>query len=799
MKHFTRLIVLLCLIPALAALPVKAQSALPTLQVRPAFDGNFKYGEWLPLTAEIENPGGDLEAELQVSVANGSYAVVYNRPVELPAGAHKIVPVYVLANNFSRVLEVRLVSGSRLLASQTLNVHPQPNITYLVGILSPQRGAIALLNGVELGVPPRAKLLVDLSLDDLPERAEGLASFDLLIFNDLDTSRLSAAQSEALLGWVQRGGRLVIGGGGNAALSLSGLPQVLRPLEASGALEVNASALGGLARFTGTDAPQAPGSFLLAAGELDPQARILAGDAARPLLVERKVHKGAVDWCALDLSASPFEGWSGALAFWQTLVSPGTAYPADMPQDMSLRQLRSGSMYGALTNIPSLDLPSVRSLSILLALYVLLVGPVNYLVLRRLRRLHLAWVSIPVLTVLFAAGAFAIGYSLRGNDLVLNKIAVVEAQPHGPARVTTYIGLFSPRRQAYNIEVKGEGLVSPGEQYYDMSVMPQLEMNIQQSNPSLVRGLAVNQWSMQSLMSEDSWADFGSLSGDLRLKGDTLTGSVRNDTRQTLKDAVLAVNHRFQKLGDLAPGQEVQIDLGLANLNKDWNMSPSLSYSLFPDMYVSSKPAPRQSLLRTNIIDNIIDSGSGAVLSASSVRGLRGAVLFGWIDQVPPEASVRGQRITQVGTGLAYALFDIQFPDAERVEVPPGLIPGRLLESSSGMGWCASSAVTSAFMDGTTTTFEFDLSQAAQNLRIESLTFSIQRDNTMSTINELSFYDWQRGDWSSVDHQQASTVVVEDAAALVSPTGSVRVRLSNQAGNPSCFILDLGFAGQRQQ
>ncbi len=806
MKRSYRLIplLLLILIPLLGVFPARAQSAAVTMSARAAFGGNFKYGEWLPLWAEIENPGPDLEAELQVNVASGMYSIFYNRAVSLPSGARKRVPVYVLPNNFSRVLEVRLVSGNQLLATTRINLLPQSNFTYLAGILSSQRGAIALLNGIQLNTPQRPKVIVDISLDDLPERAEGLASFDLLVLNDVDTSRLSAEQAAALQGWVQRGGRLVIGGGAGAARTLAGLPAALRPVSAPGSLEVGAAALAGLGRFASTDAPQSPGSFVLALGTPADDARLLAGDSTRPLLVERRAHNGAVDWCALDLAAAPFEGWSGTLAFWQALAAPGSAFPLDLPQDMSVRQMRSGSMYGALTNIPSLDLPSVRSLSILLVAYVLLVGPVNYLTLRRLKRLHLAWISIPALTVLFAAAAFGIGFSLRGNDLVLNKIAIIEVLPDGPARVNSYIGLFSPRRQAYSIEVKDDGLVSPGEQYYyDMGAPPQREMTIQQGNPTLVSGLAVNQWSMQSLMSEDTWADFGALTGDLRLEGDTLRGTVRNDTPYPLRDAVLAVNRRFQRLGDLAPGQEVAVELGLANLNKDWNMSPSLSYGLYPEMFMSSRQPPRHIMLKVNILDTLLESGPVSLMSAASFGAgagrMRSALLFGWIEQTIPDVSVRGQRITQVGTGLAYAQLDIRLPGEGRVAVPPGLAPGRLLESSSGMGWCTSAAVASAFMDNTQVVFEYDLPLEASTMRLETLTLNIQRDNSVSNIKSLEVYDWQREQWSSVDHRQASQIIIQDAANLVSPLGKVRVRLANELGNPSCFIVDLGWSGQRAQ
>ena len=78
-----------------------------------------------------------------------------------------------------------------------------------------------------------------------------------------------------------------------------------------------------------------------------------------------------------------------------------------------------------LSNLPSLDIPSVRALGVLLILYIVIVGPVNFLLLKLKNKLHFAWVTIPTLTVLFALGAFGLAYSLRGNDIMINKLSVI--------------------------------------------------------------------------------------------------------------------------------------------------------------------------------------------------------------------------------------------------------------------------------------------------------------------------------------------------------------------------------------
>ncbi len=196
-------------------------------------------------------------------------------------------------------------------------------------------------------------------------------------------------------------------------------------------------------------------------GELAPESQVNAGTSDLPLVIERGFGGGTIHFVALDLAGAPFNGWPGSQAFWETIIGPGGGYPENMPFDVSPNQYRASSLFYALSNIPSLDLPSIKGILVILGLYILFIGPVNFFILRWKRKLHLAWITIPALTALFTAGSFGIGYTMRGNDLVLNKIALVQVGSSGDASVTSYMGLFSPRQQNYEVKVSGEGLLSP--------------------------------------------------------------------------------------------------------------------------------------------------------------------------------------------------------------------------------------------------------------------------------------------------------------------------------------------------
>ena len=119
-------------------------------------------------------------------------------------------------------------------------------------------------------------------------------------------------------------------------------------------------------------------------------------------------------------------------------------------------------LLNAVNTLPSLALPPIGGLLILLAGYILLVGPINYFVLRRIDRREWAWVTMPLLVVGFAAAAYLYGNTLRGGQVIINSVAIVRGAPDTTeASARAYVGVFSPTRATYQLEIPGGALLSP--------------------------------------------------------------------------------------------------------------------------------------------------------------------------------------------------------------------------------------------------------------------------------------------------------------------------------------------------
>ncbi|MDY7077626.1 MAG: hypothetical protein SXV54_11960 [Chloroflexota bacterium] len=766
----------------------QAPDAGVEMTVTPYLGGYVKYGEWLPLRVNLSNDGKDLTAEVRTEIAGSSGQAVYAAPAPLPSGARKEVTLYILPPTFSQEITVRLVQGDQILAEAQVGVLSHPQNAYLIGIVSSDRDAFSPLVG--LAPPGRAYTnLVHISLGDLPERAEPLRSLDSLILSDVDTTSLTPAQGEALRAWVELGGRLLIGGGAGARRTLSGLPDALRPVQLGDTVEL--AALDGLAEFVG-EPVQVPGPFLATLPAIYEGRPIISQDS-QPLLVQTSLGDGWVAYLALDPAARPFDAWAGALPFWRNLLEPGSALPTNVPSDIPPRVLESEQMNYALSNLPALDLPSIRWLGLLLGLYILLVGPVNYLALRRWRRLDWAWLTIPALTLVFSVGGYGLGYRLRGSDVIINQVSIIPIRgEEGQALVRSYVGIFSPTRSDYDVRVGGDALVSPLS--YDpgrWGGSPNVygDLDVLQGDPTLVRGLGVNQWAMQSFQAE-TWMDADGLMIEtaLTIEDNQVRGAIHNGLGHPLQEMILVSGYRYARLGDLDSGEEKEIE---ATLQGGEVGGAPFPWALFEQSFQGSGPPPRETMLRQSVLEAYFHTNWGLPTATGSLT------LLAWTDLGPLDVQVAGVRASQMQTTLVVTHLPLPVVDG-RVSLPPGLVSGRLIEMEGETGGCGPTG--QVYVGQGQAVLEYQLPSALRGLEPTALTIHAGSEGgPAGGLPVLSLYDWAAGEWVELEGvESGSPYNVTDPACFVNPAGGA-IRLQARGDNPqggNCYQFNLGLESE---
>jgi hypothetical protein len=276
-----------------------------------------------------------------------------------------------------------------------------------------------------------------------------------------------SAEITALRGGLEGGGRVW------TALSLEALPLFTRgatlaklagrnvgdavPLPRTTALE----------KFAGSDTKQAIAAATLRKTPLhvprldteDAVVDVAEGDL--PLVARRAVGLGSLVVTSFRPDHAVFESWSGRnVVVKQLLVRLGLldSHEADAnfkppnSYDYGYNDL-AGQLRSALDQYEGVQVVSFLTLALMVLGYLLLIGPVDYLLVRRVfKRPELTWITFPTIVVVTSLGAYYLTVWLKGEELRVSQADVIDCDAAtGTIRSTSWAGVFSPVGREYDV------------------------------------------------------------------------------------------------------------------------------------------------------------------------------------------------------------------------------------------------------------------------------------------------------------------------------------------------------------
>ena len=191
--------------------------------------------------------------------------------------------------------------------------------------------------------------------------------------------------------------------------------------------------------------------------------------AALPLVVQVPLGLGRITVVAFDLDASPFRDMEKRPEFWDWLIrragseksaiAPDRYDPNSLAPGVNPVASEDGITYALRQHVDTFDGVPVISfgwVALFIVLYTLLIGPVEYIFLKKiLGRLELTWVTFPIIVLSVSAAAYFTAYEIKGKDLRVNKIDVVDIDVGGN-RVygQAWFTVFSPRIDNYTVGIE---------------------------------------------------------------------------------------------------------------------------------------------------------------------------------------------------------------------------------------------------------------------------------------------------------------------------------------------------------
>lgn len=759
---------LMTLLIALLGLPLftpaaQAQDESPiTLNARAGFDGYCKENRWLPVRVTVENTGKDVQVRVQAAYPNQSNGqTAFGLDLPLPSGARKEFFLYVYPENYLQKLTISVTEAGRTLVKRDLNVTCRNDKNLLVGLLSETPSDYASLNGLK--PLDGAARIIQLRPADLPDQSQGWQALDALVVAGADTGQLSPAQRAALGAWLAEGGKLLVVGGANWQPAAAGLVEFL-PLAPESARRVET--LSELQSYFRSASPPAGGATL-STGALRKDAQVLIEQDGLPLLARRVIGFGEVYYLAADPGLAPLKDWAGMETAYSHLL--GVQIPRPRWAEWPWQDNATGN---ALATLPELGLPSFLLVCGWLGFYLVIIGPVNFIVLRRLKRPELAWLTIPALVVVFTAFAYFSGFLYRGTRPTLNRLLVAQGWDTAPLmHVNAVMGIYSPNRTRYNLESEAPFRFLPqGNDGASLQTGGNW-LALEQGDGQLLPDARLEIGGMKSVALEGSLPALN-ITHDLTVtvsnQTPQLEGQVTNLSNVTLRDAFLVTPGSVTNLNDLKPGESrpIRLPLRVDRNNSGFYQMDSANF-LLPNTYGFVQGDKNETFQRRNALLR----AAAMPQQYYSIPSNWGIYLMGWVETPLLPVGVSNVNFKNIDTSLVVRMLTPAFQfEGDSWELNEALF-----------AWEASHPEVTPYSSnygGSSQGFmlRFRPATPLQFSKVESLTIRLD-GNSIPSKAILELWDYEAGGWSRVEFAAWGRIRVIEPERFVGPGGEVRLKL----------------------
>jgi hypothetical protein len=636
----TTVLVLLCLHGiAASALAQRGARRIELENLRMGFDSSlsmkgaansFKIGTWTPVWIQLRAGNERFAGFLELVVADDDGTPSsFRLPIDVGANQSQRLTAYARPGAHDPGITIKLFEperGTRVEIPQAAAVHDppvpiMPNETVILTLGRPNGvESIAELPGYASPGTTRAtgdEILtarIDVQGGMMPGRWYGYDAARAIVVETNDRPALAALDNlrgKPLVDWVERGGHLIVSVGANWQAVRDSVLGPILPGVPTGQERV--SSLEAIGTFAGSNKPVtppgAPAVQVTKVEQIEERGgSVLSVTSNLPLVVRGPYGFGRVTLIALDVDQKPFTDWADRALFWVRALDLKRPHveqsAANVPMGGSGRIITdlvsdlSGQLRIALEQFPGVKLIPFGWVAFFIFLYILLIGPGDYFFLKKvLKRMELTWITFPTIVVTVSLVAYYAAFVLKGNDLLVNKVDVVDIdQPAGLVRGTTWFSLFSPQNRDYGVqaiplpldrdppplpsggeparppagmEVVTSWFSAPDDRFGGMASSSR-RFNFVGSGygyqptggVELISDLRIPIWSTKCLSSR--WFGPGAplVASELSLAGtDRLSGTVTNRQSIPLEDALLAFGKQVNLLGTLAPGSTTRVEL----------------------------------------------------------------------------------------------------------------------------------------------------------------------------------------------------------------------------------------------
>ncbi|MCR5213248.1 MAG: hypothetical protein K6E10_02455 [Eubacterium sp.] len=406
-------------------------------------------GLYYLVSLNIKNNSSDFTgcARVIIETSSSSSNISYDVDISLPANGEKTYSVTIPVENTgaSQIVEVEILNtkDKSVYKEKFRNALSIYMSTIKLGLLADNSDELDFLDlgGGSVNVNGQDYKVVTSNLDgsDLAD-TENLSGFDIIVINDFDTSSLSEEAVNNLKNWVKSGGNLILGTGEN-------YKKVMAQDWGINVLE------GDISLYTDYNMIDTETETEVSMAQVNADDFYMDFNYCSQYSYYKVDSSGTYTLYLIDLG-DLYDAQGGYGDFVKNEMS--TVYSQVLSSSSKF------SYSGSNNNLEIYNISDIEAymekpaqtggglMVFLIIIYVVLVGPIIYLILKAMKKQEIIWLAIPGLSLLFVVFIILISLGVRVKGLTVKSVTV---QNLDSGLADTYIMGYSPNPKSWSLEM----------------------------------------------------------------------------------------------------------------------------------------------------------------------------------------------------------------------------------------------------------------------------------------------------------------------------------------------------------
>lgn len=580
-----------------------------TIDSNAGFQNKVKYEKGLPIQFTLTNEGSAFSGDLVLS-----FSETYNLgagvalPLELAKGESKTLRIATSglsdmyysgapSDQSIYLFEGGWEKGKSIAFKGKKNIQPSyyTPMSVFVGTLTTNPDRLSALKQLVIPSSEGIEVIHLNQLKDftLPPEVQAWDSIDYLVLDEFAYSDLPGPTQQAILQWVQQGGHVITGSTSNLQAELGNLSEYL-PLALGEAQQVKVP---GLEKAVPVyEATVKRGATV----KLQKEDQVFAAT--------QSIGSGSLTQMSFSLGDEIVSSQKG----YSQMMSSFFAANTNNYNAMSGQSILEAMTYevGSVNELfESFEVSKPFILAIIF-LYILLVVPVLYMILKKKDKREYAWFIIPAVALLTSLALFAFGAKDRLGNPQIQQTGFFEVDVDSGLKGYYVNSLLSNRGGNYQFTAPTSTTMTSRIANDFSSTQPYLSAILEKgaaNNQMTLRDMRY--WSVQSIMGQSYIEDSGNFSIDLAVADEKITGTIQNNFPFTVEDVSIWTGSRLMDIGNLNPGETIDVNETIQSTILTPAASAGQAYSYQPVANLKElEKARRQTLLATSY-DQLSQSG----------------------------------------------------------------------------------------------------------------------------------------------------------------------------------------------